>query len=544
MGGASSAAAELFPVRQQLQAYLTFLRGERPEQFEQYFTDLFLSPTSLIWLEPRVHVTQPRGGLYHLHARFTQERDYLKQFLKTHGKEAADVPNNMTLLTNLTRRLQTVRHNLQELVSFYTKWELGTTFDMAIEDYQSWVVSQGKVTDELKTRTEQMQQLLVGTIQYGMLLPLMEALEGVMTQLHACQRAYDDVLQSNFKNVEAVRTLWQTNLFAPLDRSALMDTPFNEPGSVENMVIETVDAFLLGWRKFGDLPYAPPNDEDPRLYLKVFKHLYSMTFQRGSIVSHEISYALVMELKRKMGVFKTVFAPQYGVRSAVIFMTTHGGIFVKSHGASHIKAEKKVVPEGVCLTRVTFAAPGSVAINYVDKYPEFALLIRAAIQSNPDLVNDPMKLVFSLLNKLHKTRAAQNLEPYRFQKNVHTEAEQDKLLFFITSFMRPEAVMYLPGDKYLNKHFIRSPAELAQGYRRLELENPPTGLDYVDVLHSRLEITLDALIHELTHPPYNYNNLILIDQTCNTFKGSGEFSLDLTESMSKKYVKKGLMGGV
>jgi hypothetical protein len=107
--------------------------------------------------------------------------------------------------------------------------------------------------------------------------------------------------------------------------------------------------------------------------------------------------------------------------------------------------------------------------------------------------------------------------------------------------MRPEAVMYLPGDQYLNKKYQISEQERKEGNRGIELIS---GTHTENLLGKELKTSLDKLIVKLTSPPYNYNNLILIDQTCNVFGDvTTKYDFELLQRTSQALVTEGLLGG-
>lgn len=502
--------------------YLTYLGDHHRDKFDHYFTDLFLSPTSLVWGQ-----TLGGGGFYHLWYAYKQQRSYLQTFVDGNVYQAAatNVPGNINTLQSLTRYLRDVHHALERVHRFDDTWKLAWTLSVMLPKYED------TVTPELVTRLQQLHTMFSDYTVFASLLPWGAALNGVIEQLNACARAYQQVVRSGWKDETAMRELWKAQLFSLLDRKAVEHTPFEEPRCLESQVMNMVDGLLVGWRQVADLPYAPPN-ENPKLFLRMLKHVYDTSTARGIVVSQAMSYNLVKLLQRKMAVLETLnFEP----RTAVVYLCTHGAIYLERAEGNTIRAVKKVVPPNVVVTRVTFAPPGAVTYNHADEFYKFALIVQNVLAADPQAANLPVPFVFSLMGKLYKELVNQELEPEQFEKDEFT------FKFFAESFMRPEAMMYLPGEQYLNKKYQMSAQERKEGHRGIQLI---TGTHTKSLMGKELKTSLEALIHKLTSPPHNYNNLILIDQTCNVFGDvTVQYDFDLLQRTSQEFVTEGLLGG-
>jgi hypothetical protein len=496
------------------------LYAKHPDRFEQYFTDLFLSPTSLVWEQ-----TVGGGGFNQLWYAYKQRRSYLKTFVGGNMYQAAatNVPGNINTLQSLTQYMRDVHHALERVYEFDDKWKLAWTFSVMLSKYGD------TVPPALVTRVQELHTMFSDYTMFASLLPLAGALNDIMDQLNACARAYQQVVRSGWKDESAVRELWKAQLFSLLDRKAVEHTPFEDPRLVESQVMNMVDGLLSGWRQVADLPYAPPN-ENPQLFLRMLKHVYDTSIARGVVVSQEVSYNLVKQLQLKMAFFQT-FVP----RTAVVYLCTHGAIYLQRQDEHTIRAVKKFVPPNVVVTRVTFAPPGAVTYNHANKFYKFALIVQNVLAADPQAANLPVPFVFSLMGKLYKELVEQELQPEQFEKDEFTYK------FFAESFMRPEAVMYLPGDQYLNKKYQISEQERKEGNRGIELIS---GTHTENLLGKELKTSLDKLIVKLTSPPYNYNNLILIDQTCNVFGDvTTKYDFELLQRTSQALVTEGLLGG-
>jgi len=517
-----------------VQEYFTYLYAEHPDRFEQYFTGLFLSPTSLTWAEP--------SGFYPLYAAFMQVRLDLSNYL---GQNTTRVPDNAAMVKSLQPRIQRILQSFQQMVLFNEKYDLMFTFQATFTNYGALLQQRlgAEVPGDLVARVQHVQFMFAALTLFASFLPFVTALNDVLTTLNSYALAFTAVKNSGFTDQNAARALFRTAQLSPLDRRpfAAVPPPYNTLVSLENQLCNYVDDTINEWRKFSDLPFAPPVENIP-LYLEVLKHLYDTSLARGTVVSQEISYVLVKQFQTKMKFFDTgTFQP----RTAVVYMSTHGGLLLQpartDTDAQAIRVAKKVVPENVVVTRVTFAPPGAVVHARESELSKFAELIQGVIADNPEAVNRPMNFVFALIDKLHRERKEQGLEPDKFEDENDEEGVFNPASeFFSSSFMRPEAVMYLPGEKYLNKKYQISAQEKREGNRTIELI---TAQERTNVLDKNY-ITLDALIEGLASPPLNYNNLIFIDQTSNVFSSKTKtFDFLLLQKTSRELVQQGFLGG-
>ena len=535
--GKSSAAQPLLPAganREAVQQYLTYLYDHHPGKFEQYFTSLFLSPTSPMFAD--------RNSFYQFYAAYLQLRQTLSTELTS---ETTRVPDNAAALKKVHAGIQRILNAFQQLMQFDQKLNLLFTLNAMFPKYEA-IIQQRHGQDvpaDLMVSVQKVQFMFQAVNLAGALVPFVTAIGNVLNKLYGYTAAFATIKQSGFTDEKAVRTLWQTAQLSPLDRSLIVGIPppYNTLVALETQLSNYLDAMINEWRKFSDLPFAPPN-ENITLYLGVLKHLYDTSLARGNVMSQAMSYELVKQMQTKMlNFFDTgAFEP----RTAVVYLSTHGGLKLKTDPQeSGIFVEKKMVPADVVITRVTFAPPGAVVHANESELHRFVELIQTVMKKSPDAVNRPMNFVFSLMDHLHEERKAQGLEPDKFmEEDDETIKSGDFNVdyeFYSDSFMRPEAVMYLPREKYLDKQYFITPEEKKEGYRTIELLTATTRTS----LLKKTSITLNNLVKQLTSPPLDYNNLIFIDQTSNVFSSETEsFNFQLIHETSQKLVKQGLLG--
>jgi hypothetical protein len=180
-------------------------------------------------------------------------------------------------------------------------------------------------------------------------------------------------------------------------------------------------------------------------------------------------------------------------------------------------------------------------------------IVTQAIAANPSSVDNPLEFVFSMLQELHEERRQQKLDPEDLKKEL---GKKRTFPFYKESFMRPHAVTYLPGDEYLHKTFSRKKQERDNFGFGIFVLNTASGqpVDLMDDArnktkdkkgkskHNNLRMDLETVLLLLSTPPYNYNNVILIDQSCNTFNATVK-TFEIVKKTSSELLAQQFLGG-
>ena len=526
---------------QALHDYLMYLLRHHPARFEQYFADLFMSPASLVWRNP--------NGFYRLYFDYSGARNGLRTFLQDAQEEARKVPDNAPFLNSLSQRLHDMREWLEQMQALDETMQLTVTFHSFVTLFKTG-------SEMERQQVKNVDDMFGNYTMFMSMVSLVTALEKVLGQLHAFQHAYTALVQSRFADAAAIQELWKAGAYLLLDRTPLRDTFANDPYSVENLVMNTVDAMIEGWQQFTALPFA---HESVPLYSRVLRHLYDHTdYSRGNLMSVALSRDLLSLMHTKLRRADSEVFAQSPPRTAVVFILTHGGIDIDDASfdpmGDTLPPVKKVVPDGLVVTRVTHTVPGSIV--YVTSWEgdvKVENIVTQAIAAKPSSVDNPLEFVFSILQELHEERRTQNLDPQDLKKSY---GRKRTFPFYEESFMRPHAVTYLPGDEYLHKSFSRSKRErddhgfgifvlnAASGHP-VDLMNDP-GNKTKDrkgkLIRNNLRMDLETVLLMLSTPPYNYNNVILIDQSCNTFSGRAK-TFEIVKETSAQLLAQKLLGG-
>jgi len=494
-----------------------------------------------VWRKP--------AGFYRLYFDYSQARTGLSTFLQDAQGEARKAPDNAPFLNSLSQRLHDMRELLEQMQAVDEMMQLTVTFNLCVTFFQTSSESE-------RQQVQNVQDMFGNSVMFMSMVPLVTALERVLGQLHAFQQAYDALVHSKFADESAVQELWKADAYLLLDRTPLRGTFANDSYSVENLVMNTVDAMMEGWQQFTDLPFA---HESVPLYSRVLRHLYDHTdYSRGKMMSVALSRELLVSMRTKVRRAQNEVFAQSPPKTAIVFILTHGGIDIDVASydptGDTLPPVKKIVPEGLVVTRVTHTVPGSIV--YVTSWAGDARVERIVTQTiaaKPSSVDNPLEFVFSMLQELHEERLQQRLDPEDLKKAY---GRKRTFPFYQESFMRPHAVTYLPGDEYLHKSFSRSKRERDDHGFGIFVLNAASGkpVDLMNDPHNKtkdttgklkrnnLRMDLETLLLILSADPYNYNNVILVDQSCNTFSGRAK-TFEIVKQTSSELLAQKFLGG-
>lgn len=426
-----------------------------------------------------------------------------------------------------------------------------------VQFYEPYVKARAHEPRTLQFLQEVLTTLTEYETQVVDLYPLYLALEQLLKELRVCVDAFVQAGKSDFTDVGAAETLYMVADFQRIDRTLLASVKL---GVEEQKVVELMDELLLKWKEMSDLPYFNTNDV---LFLKVLQHVYDRSREANVVVSSAVSQLLFNTFRHKQYWFK-----EDPPCTAVVLAATHGSILVqrKSHP---LKFVKSTVPLGMALTRITFVPPGVVNFTAQQLVDESAQVVTTALREDSDLLLDPLKFFVTLVSSMQQRRIPPGRGdpvPAADEASANTDTEmvdeesslsdeydvdfgggqassQRSHKWYRQTYMRPEALLYVQGEKYLDKLYTRSPDERAVGSVDFTM-TLLNGDGQPDLLGDSNEIKLSSLMHMLGEQ--GYNHVLVMDMSCNSFSmEQRKVEMPTTQWLmyATKLVNKALSGG-
>ena len=356
-------------------------------------------------------------------------------------------------------------------------------------------------------------------------------LRAIVDDVSSCAAAFDALVQSNFNDAVSLPLLRSAATFSLIDRQ-VVDTAGVRVEPAEELLINVLNYHLFKWRKLTDLPYV--NSTNDKLALRSLRHVFVRAQEEHTIVSVQVSQQLLEHFSRQQYWFDG--DPPC---TAYVVVTTHGGVPVKQAGLSdlfgdnddQLRAVKSTVPPGMAVTRLTLVPPGVITYKSAVSTQERLAFIYSVIKKG----YDPLKMLLKLSDELYHIQQKYHADPAFREASA---SQRDAL--YIHNLSRPEAVMYVTGEKYLNKAYARSSQEGLQGW---EVELVNTGEDLMDATN---KLTLSDIVERCADK--GYNHVCVVDLSCNNFQhptsaDTEPFSTASIVASSKHLVSKYRLGG-
>ena len=243
--GKSTAAQPLLPAvgmgnRAAVREYLTYLLKHEPDKFEQYFTDLFLSPTSPMSAE--------RNSVYQKYTAYMQEREGVSKYLST--TDPTRVPETADTINEVRAGIQRILQAFQQLMELDKTLDLLFTLNATLAYFRAMMLMHQRhrqnVPADLVASVQQVQFMSGAVNAVGALLPLVTAVGSMLKKLDA----FATLKQTGVTDAKALSTFWQSAQLSPLDRSpiATIRPPYDTLVTLETQLCNYFDAMIQAWQ--------------------------------------------------------------------------------------------------------------------------------------------------------------------------------------------------------------------------------------------------------------------------------------------------------
>jgi hypothetical protein len=287
-------------------------------------------------------------------------------------------------------------------------------------------------------------------------------------------------------------------------------------------IVQLVNEHIKKWKELADLPGFGDESAAPA-FARTVKTIFVKARDENIIVSEEVAKSLQARFAKRCEYLETQMGLQgCELKTCVLLVTCHGGIPVHNG-----KPMKIIVPPNLLYTRVTCVPPGVINVTSKMKQKFVGTHTLDIMTRVPYRVN-PKAFVDTVIDKVEQVqRTGDERYPYQWYMDEHAK-----------HVMRPQAVMYFPGEKCLQKVFKEDSAKDVNWLfdSTMRLLNEPAYPNLLDGQPGGL-VTLTSVFRVVQQK--GYQHVIMIDMSCSSFNESAAVPL----SKQRKLVRKALLGG-